>query len=401
MDSPARYDQLSRICWRSLVLVAGCWSAVAAWQTGHSVTALLLTGVGLLAAGDIVAAVSPRPPGALAPTGDLAVERTVERLRALLDAVGTALFAIGDDGRIGFANRAANSLAGAEIMRLDDATILDASAVASLRALPTGARRIVRARDGRSLLAWAGSFTVPGERPQRLLSLQWIAGELDAVEIEAWHAMTRVLTHEMMNSLTPIVSLAESLADGAAHGEAARAASVTIARRGSHLLRFVERYRALGDLPRPAPVAFDLASFVEDLAQSMATTFASADITITVEIGDGPAMILGDPDLIERAIINLLHNAREAVEKKDCRVVRLTLARCADQWSIIVADSGPGISPEHAEDVFVPFFSTKPGGSGIGLPLARQIALMHGGSLTIAAHDCAGTWVDLRLPLTV
>ena len=400
MDSPLRYDRLSRICWRSLVAAAGCWSAVAAWQTGHSATSLLLTGAGLLAAGDIVAAVSPRSASALAPTGDLASEQTVERLRALLDAVGPALFAIGDDGRIGFANRAANRRAGGEIVNLDDASVLDHSAVAALRALPAGARRIVRARDGRSLLAWAGSFTVPGERPQRLLSLQWIAGELDAVEMEAWHAMTRVLTHEMMNSLTPIVSLAESLVDGAAHGEAARAASVTIARRGSHLLRFVERYRALGDLPRPEPVAFDLAIFVEDLARSMGTTFASEHILINAEVGDGPAMILGDPDLIERAIINLLHNAREAVEKEDRRVIRLTLARCVDQWSIIVADSGPGISPEHAEDVFVPFFSTKPGGSGIGLPLARQIALMHGGSLTIAAHDGVGTWVDFRLPHT-
>lgn len=322
----------------------------------------------------------------------------MERLRALLDAVGPALFAIGDDGRIGFANRAANRLAGGEIVKLGDVSVLDESAVAALRALPAGARRIVRARDGRSLLAWVGSFTVPGERPQRLLSLQWIAGELDAVEMEAWHAMTRVLAHEMMNSLTPIVSLAESLADGAAHGEAAKAASVTIARRGSHLLRFVERYRALGDLPRPELVAFDLAVFVQDLARSMERVFASVGIIIDAEISDGPAMILGDPDLIERAIINLMHNAREAVEKEDRRVIRLTLARCVDQWSIIVADSGPGISPERAEDVFVPFFSTKPGGSGIGLPLARQIALMHGGSLSIAAHDGAGTWVDLRLP---
>jgi signal transduction histidine kinase len=383
MDRLAGYDRTTAIGWRLLIAAAATLTAIRIATSGHSVTALLFGLAALLAMADIVIAkVRPDRSFAAAPS-DLSAAREADRLRALLDAVSAALFVIDSGGRIVFANRAARRLANGEITRLDDIATLGPAAIAAVRALPAGGRRIVRAQDGRNLLAWSGSFTVPGEVPQRLLSLQWVVGELDAVETEAWHAMTRVLTHEMMNSLTPIVSLAESVAALNERDAAAGPALATIARRSKHLLRFIERYRALGDLPPPLPVTFDLAMLLIDIANTIQPEFASAGIDLSVQIDSVAAMVTADPDLVERAVTNLLRNAAEALRDCGTPKVVLTLSANRDGRSIMIRDNGPGIPEDRRDEIFVPFFTTKPGGSGIGLPLARHIALLHGGTLVV------------------
>jgi len=127
----------------------------------------------------------------------------LDQLEALLGAVNVALFMLSPEGRITYMNRAALRLAGTQAARLSDVGGAGDDAVADLEALIPGGRRVVVFDDGRTVLAWAGSVTAPSQSPQRLLSLQLVVGELDAVQIEAWQAMTRVLAHEMMNSLTP------------------------------------------------------------------------------------------------------------------------------------------------------------------------------------------------------
>ncbi|HEX9931258.1 MAG TPA: hypothetical protein VGB08_00265, partial [Allosphingosinicella sp.] len=185
----------------------------------------------------------------------------LDQALALLDAVTVALFALGPDGRIRFANRAARAFAG-EVARLEDA--LDGPAAAEVLALPVGGRRIVALSDGRSMLVWVGAVATADGGSQRLVSLQAVAGELDAVQVGAWHAMTRVLAHEMMNSLTPVASLAESLARmaGGDSRPAVSGAADTIARQSRHLIDFVERYRAIADLPAPQFAPLDLATFL-------------------------------------------------------------------------------------------------------------------------------------------
>lgn len=398
MDSRLGYGQASAICWRLLIAIAAACAAIGAAASHHLVTALILVLVVMLAVADICVALV-RPRGTfLAPPADLGAVREADRLRALVDAVGTSLFVLDAQGRIVMANRAARSLAGTNVARLGDIAALGPAALAAVRELPAGARRILRSEDGRSLLAWSGSFAVPGEAPQHLLSLQWVAGELDAVEIEAWHAMTRVLTHEMMNSLTPIVSLAESLVSLPGHSPRTARALATIARRSAHLLRFIERYRILGDLPQPAPVEFDLAMLLTDMVQAMEAELAGAGVILSLRTPAGPARITADPDLVERALINLLRNAIEASQGGTAPPIEIVLSAGRTDLTVRIRDYGSGILPDRLEDIFVPFFSTKSGGSGIGLPLARQIASLHGGML-VARPMSRGACFELHLPL--
>jgi two-component system nitrogen regulation sensor histidine kinase NtrY len=256
----------------------------------------------------------------------------------------------------------------------------------------------VHAGDGRSLFVWSGAFAVSGEAPQRLLSLQWVAGELDAVETEAWHAMTRVLTHEMMNSLTPIVSLAESVAELPERDKAVAPALATIARRAMHLLSFIERFRAIGSLPSPTLSSIDLATLLADIVATVKPEFAAIGIEVALRADKSFVTIMADHDLLERAILNLLRNAADALQGKKQARVDVELVVMPSGITIAICDNGPGIGLERLNDIFVPFFSTKPNGSGIGLPLARQIASSHGGTL-IAKPMAQGSCFELHLPI--
>jgi two-component system, NtrC family, nitrogen regulation sensor histidine kinase NtrY len=395
MDSPAAYPRISTIGWRVVIAGVALWGAIQLLPSHRLATVALLLIVALLALADLCFHVTRRAPLPARPA--ITDAREADQLRALLDAVATALFVLDAQGRIVRCNRAARRMAGTMTARLEDVAALDAATISSIQALPAGARRLVRAKDGRNLLVWCGSFTVPGAAPQRLLSLQWVAGELDVVETEAWHAMTRVLTHEMMNALAPIVSLAESLAALPGHGPQTARALATIERRASHLLGFVERYRQVGDLPRPVPVAFDLAALVSEIVEATRTTIKGANVAWSVTGSRRTALVMADPELIERAVVNLIRNAMEAVRDHPAPHIQIELKTDAGGTTIIVRDNGRGIPPDQIDDIFVPFFSTKAGGSGIGLPLSRQIAALHDGTL-IVQPATSGACFQLNLP---
>lgn len=396
MDSWSAAPRVSALGWRLVIAGVALWGALQLRPTHHAATIALLLIVAALALADIYRSLTRRT--ALPARTEIADDaHDADQLRALLDAVATALFVIDAEGRIVRCNRAARRMAGAMVARLEDVAALDPVTAATVLALPPGARRLVRAKDGRNLLAWCGSFTVPGTAPQRLLSLQWVAGELDAVEIDAWHAMTRVLTHEMMNALAPIVSLAESLKALPEHGPQTARALATIERRATHLLGFVERYRALGDLPRPVPTKFDLAALVIDIVEAMRPTMGEEVVLFSVARPPHPTLILADPQLIERALVNLLQNAAEAVRECPNPKVQIELKADETGTTVIVCDNGHGVAPDQMEEIFVPFFSTKAGSSGIGLPLSRQIASLHDGTL-VTRSATSGARFELHLP---
>jgi two-component system nitrogen regulation sensor histidine kinase NtrY len=398
MDSLANYHRASAIGWRLLIAAAATTAALATASSGHFATAFLLALAALLALLDIAVSTVRPAVRQLLPSADIGAAAEVDRLRALLDAVSTALFVIDAQGRILLTNRAGRRLAGTDIARIDDIEVLGLPAITTIRALPPGARRIVHAGDGRSLFVWSGAFAVSGEAPQRLLSLQWVAGELDAVETEAWHAMTRVLTHEMMNSLTPIVSLAESVAELPERDKAVAPALATIARRAMHLLSFIERFRAIGSLPSPTLSSIDLATLLADIVATVKPEFAAIGIEVALRADKSFVTIMADHDLLERAILNLLRNAADALQGKKQARVDVELVVMPSGITIAICDNGPGIGLERLNDIFVPFFSTKPNGSGIGLPLARQIASSHGGTL-IAKPMAQGSCFELHLPI--
>jgi signal transduction histidine kinase len=272
-------------------------------------------------------------------------------------------------------------------------------------ALPFGARKIVKLANGQQFLASIASFSLPGKEPIRLIALQSIVGELDAVELKAWQDMSRILAHEMMNSLTPITSLSESLlsrlqesvSGGLAAGDEIADAVEIIGRRSQGLLTFVEHYRAFAELPPPKFQHVPAAQFVAGIDGLMRTMMAERHVDYRSDVDPADAILHVDPQLLEQAIINLLKNALEAVASTPQPAISLSCRKENYHIAIAVTDNGAGLSAEQIESVFVPFFTTKPHGSGIGLSLARQIAAAHGGQIEVTSSPQQGTIFRIAL----
>jgi two-component system nitrogen regulation sensor histidine kinase NtrY len=325
----------------------------------------------------------------------------IDHLEALLDNVAAALLVIDEAGQVVSANRAARQNLGATPGPIGAVAALGTGAAVRLRSLPAGARAIVRLADGRAMLAQGASFAAEGRR-LTLISLQSLSGELDAVELKAWQDLVRVLAHEMMNSLTPICSLSEGLGarlrtPGADPEEIARDVEV-IARRSAGLMHFVERYRRLTDLPAAEPVKVRAAELAASLDRLMAPMMAEAGVDYASTVSPKALTLQADPELLEQALINLLKNALEAVRGRPGAAVRLGVRLEDGQAALIVEDNGPGLPQGDPDAVYVPFFTTKAGGSGVGLTLARQIALTHGGRLEHSARNGGGAVFRLVLP---
>jgi C4-dicarboxylate-specific signal transduction histidine kinase len=259
------------------------------------------------------------------------------------------------------------------------------------------------------MLASASLFSAGGV-DKRVLSLQNIGSELDEAELQAWHDLVRILAHEMMNSLTPIASLAESVrplvaamrtdTPAASDQRAADVAGAidTIARRSAGLMSFVERYRKMAERPQPVLREVRVAGLVQKVEQLMSAVLAGKGIAFAASVEPPQLAIQADAAMLEQALLNLLHNSVDAlVQTVDARIeVR---CRTEDEGvTIAVLDNGPGIPADALQRIFVPFFTTKAGGSGIGLSLARQIAHAHGGRLDAAANPPGGAAFTLFFP---
>src|ERR1019366_3388867 len=322
----------------------------------------------------------------------------IDYLQTLADSVSAALLVVERDGAIVLANRAARKLAGEEGPRLADIAAIGPAAADRILALAPGGREVVRLEDGRPMLASAVLFRAPGGAAQRLISLQDIAVELDAVELKAWQDLVRVLAHEMMNSLTPISSLAESLQHRLDQPAEVAAAVEGIVRRSLGLMTFVDRYRKVAEIPDPVLVPVALGPFAAALDRLMRPTIEAANAAYNSQVEPEDLNVAADPDLLEQAIINLLKNAIDAVAGTAAPSLSISYRLRGDQVEIAVADNGPGLTREVREKLFVPFFTTKADGSGIGLSVARQIALAHHGQLEARPNPGAGTAFVLVLP---
>jgi nitrogen fixation/metabolism regulation signal transduction histidine kinase len=330
-------------------------------------------------------------------------QQRADFMEALADTVSAALLVLDDQGAVTAVNRAARLSLRAGAGPIAAIPALGAETARRLLELPLGAHEIVRLADQRAMLAQVSGFATAGGF-RRLIALQSVSGDLDAVEVKAWQDLVRVLAHEMMNSLTPICSLSETIAArvGEADSPTARAeiieAARVIDRRGHGLMHFVERYRRLTDAPPAEKTRTSVADLVRDLDRLAAAMIGDADIAYSSAVQPSWLTLNADPDLLQQAAINLLKNAVDAVRGRPGAQVRLTCTLEEDQVALTVADNGPGLPLDDPEGVFVPFFTTKEGGSGIGLTLARQIALEHGGRLEHRAAAPHGAVFQLLLP---
>jgi two-component system nitrogen regulation sensor histidine kinase NtrY len=322
-------------------------------------------------------------------------------LQTLLDTVPAALIVVNAEGALRMVNRTAHLLLGEAAPQLADLPSLGAATAGLLAVLPPGAQQIVRLANGRQLLASASQFTVPGESAQRLICLQRLAGDLDAVEHKAWDDMARVLAHEMMNSLTPIASLSESLdalLRAGGHTEEVADSLETIRRRSLGLMRFVERYRQVAELPEPLLQPLRVENVLAGVERLLAPALEQGRIGYASSVAPPDLTVRADADLLEQALINLLRNAAEAVHGQSAARVEVVCGLEPGLCFIEVADNGPGLTAAAREQLFVPFFTTKAGGSGIGLSLARRIALCHAGQITVRSNSPQGSVFRLSLP---
>ncbi len=323
---------------------------------------------------------------------------------ALVDEAPVALLVV-DGDRVELANRAARKLFGkTEGVRIADYAVHGADFVA---ALSGGSRRIAAVEiDGRPQRAVLTATALHRlGQPLRLLAVQPLHGELDAVEIAAQADLVRVLTHEIMNSMTPVTSLAQSASTLMAGIESddpafadARQAVGTLARRAEGIMHFVEGYRAFIRTPTIRARRFPARPWAEEMTRLFAATTEGQDAELILSIAPDDMVLDGDPDLLAQAVINLLKNGAEAAIAAD-RVPRLGLTIgliAGGRTSISLSDNGPGIAPDQAGDIFLPFFTTKAKGTGVGLSLVRRIVTAHGGTITIRPSD-AGACIEMVL----
>ena len=268
-----------------------------------------------------------------------------------------------------------------------------------LERLAPGEQHLVEGvRDGnRYAFSVRGAAYVVARRPVTAAALIDVRPDLEDREAEAWASLTRVLTHEIANSAGPIASLAETAARRVERGDTggAAAALATVGRRADGLVRFVEGYRAVARVPTPSRAPVDVGALVRDVADLLLPSRNDVGHSVTVEPPNLVAHL--DASLIEQALVNLVRNALQAVEgRADARVEVAARVGPQGQTLLSVTDNGPGIPTEALGRVFVPFYTTREDGSGIGLALCRQIARVHGGRMD-AASEPGRTTLTLTL----
>lgn len=336
----------------------------------------------------------------------------------MLDTINAFLIVADEQGKVHWMNRAAvDGLCGFSIHHLHDLQVLDETLPEMMMQLKPGLQKLVqletknsegaagkKALDAGNQNAGKADFVLSVVNffnkgfAYRLYTLQNVQPVIQKNETDAQQQLVRVLTHEIMNSLTPIISLADTLCEGVEqdtleHDELLMALQA-INRRSNGLLQFVENYRKLQRISKPLFEDVRIGDMVADLKHLY------PDSIFHYEIENEDQRLLMDRSQIEQVLINLLKNAQEAVEKEEAPYVRLTtrLSNNKRDFIISITDNGKGILPEVMERIFVPFFTTKTSGSGIGLSICKQIVTLHGGTITASSKPGDKTTFSVVLP---
>ncbi len=356
-----------------------------------------------------------------------AMERVLARLRAsrserdeqaqylqtLVNHVPVALVSIDERGTVKLLNMAARRLFEGSLTQTDQLSRYGESFAVSLESLSPGNTAILRMERSSGTLLLKGAATEIAARGlrSRLITLQNIENEMSAQELEAWQTVIRVMAHEVMNSLTPVSSLAAT-----AHGlvrdvleqlpaDDPRAASLSdardaleaVSRRSEGLLHFVRSHRRLTKPLAARIEVLPVQRLFARIQRLLASDLADRDIQMATRVEPETLELAMDAELLDQALINLVRNALEALRDTPAGRIALSAYRESDgRIAISVSDNGPGISPDQREKVFVPFFTTKRQGSGIGLTLVRQIAAAHGASVDVAETPGGGATFRIR-----
>ncbi|PIQ60263.1 MAG: ATP-binding protein [Bacteroidetes bacterium CG12_big_fil_rev_8_21_14_0_65_60_17] len=335
-------------------------------------------------------------------------------LQTVMQHVGTGLITYTARGDVELINTAAKRLLRVGYLKhISGLSEFSPELVRTLESMGTGGKRIVKVILGDDLLelvVYGTTFRMK-EETYTLVSIQDIQTELEEKEIEAWQKLTRVLTHEIMNSITPISSLAETVhglvedeMDRTGHdlrGDTRlgdiRDAVETIERRSHSLIRFVQAYRSLTRIPRPDLTIFQVADLLADMERLFRAELTGRNIRLDVTCEPASLDLTADREQVEQILINLIRNSVQSLSDAGGGTI-VVRARLGERGRPVlqVVDDGPGIEPEALDKIFIPFFTTRKDGSGIGMSLARQIMRQHGGVIGVVSKPGARTIVTLR-----
>lgn len=272
----------------------------------------------------------------------------------------------------------------------------------AMTSLSSGEKVTVQTRAGQHVLDLAVRKNTMriGDKMVHLYAISDIRNELEAQEMAAWQKLIRILTHEIMNTVAPVASLA-STADTMILNETSmdpetreevHMAVRTIQKRSEGLLDFTEKYRSLTKIPEPQLQEVDIRELLEHCCVLFSTRVQEQHVIVEKYFPHQVVIISADPVLLEQALINLVKNALDALEGLTEPKLQIAIRKHAEgKTAIEIADNGPGIAPEVMEQIFVPFFTTKEKGSGIGLSLARQIVHLHRGKISCSSEVGQGT----------
>lgn len=331
-------------------------------------------------------------------------------LLTVVQHVSIGIIAFRKDGKVDIFNNAIKRLLQVtNLKHINDLASIKPSLPENLLKMKAGDKQLIKLVVENELLqisVYATEFRMRGEE-FLLVSLQNISAELEEKEIESWQKLIRVLTHEIMNSITPISSLASTVRemllteneDDVALRELddddignIQQALATIQGRSQGLLNFVETYRNLTRIPRPNFRYFAVKELFERTHLLLRPKMEKYGIECVPRVFPEELMITADPDLIEQVFINMLLNAIDAVKEKPQPQIKVTASPNNNgRVSIDFADNGYGIKPDILDKIFMPFFTSKKDGSGIGLSLSRQIMHLHKGSVTVKSIPGEGT----------
>jgi len=333
-------------------------------------------------------------------------EQTVRHLKSLVEQAPVPLISLHRDDKLTQWNHSARRLFGHyQVQRLTDLSLFGAALPHQLKQLNPGEHQLVSFEvDGMShQLALSATQLSIGGQQEKLISLQDIRSELDTAQLQAWQDLVRVLTHEIMNSITPVASLADTSSEliqdiQRQHKlspelqeelQDVQDAVQTLSRRSNSLMQFVGSYRRLAKLPAPQFKQVKL----QEIFNQVCELHKAQDKQINTRIRVEPSNLglHADANMLEQVLINLLQNASQALEQTQQPQIELCAYLNRRNHVVIeVKDNGPGIEQEILDKVLVPFFTSKKNGSGVGLALTHQVMIAHGGNIKVNNNKNGG-----------
>lgn len=327
-------------------------------------------------------------------------------LDLLLNNISVGIMVFDKDGNITLLNRAVKNLLSSNVLvNFNDIAEIDHNLAIKIKDDSLTEFTYERKTLNNSFLLAVNKHNFKqGGKQFSLVALQNISGELDKKELETWHNLIRVLTHEMINSLAPIISLANtsglilSKMESNETTEDLKEAIHTIERRSHGIMKFVDSFRSLNKVQRVERTQFNISELFNDLHRLIKVKAEEQGIAFKKQIEPETLTLFADYNLIEQVLLNLLLNAIDAVTGTSNAGIELSAELDAKGKVIIrVSDNGPGIDPENADKIFIPFFTTKTSGNGIGLSLSKHIIGLHQGRIFVESKPGERTTFTISL----